>query len=134
LLAWALITKVTSEGAPATVVTAAEDVERTVAVAAVDSGVLTPRVATAKLVSVALATLLGVKVAVATPLEFVTELMAVIVPAPVPPTDHVTGTLTSGAAAASRSVAVTVYGELPAVKVVEAGDSVTAREPPLSTS
>ncbi|MDG6924646.1 MAG: hypothetical protein JRM96_01040 [Nitrososphaerota archaeon] len=127
-----LIRKVTSDGGPACVVTAADAVDRTVAVLAVASGVLTPRVATAKFESPAV--LLGVKVAVATPLEFVIELMAVTVPDPVPPTVQTTGTPTSAAELLSRSVAVTVYGEPPAVKVVEDGDSATVRVPLLSTS
>ena len=113
-------------------VTAADAVDRTVAVLAVASGVLTPRVATAKFESPAV--LLGVKVAVATPLEFVIELMAVTVPDPVPSTVQTTGTPTSAVELLSRSVAVTVYGEPPAVKVVEDGDSATVRVPLLSTS
>jgi hypothetical protein len=114
------------------VVTAADAVDRTVAVPAVASGVLTPRVATTKFEFPAV--LLGVNVAVATPLEFVTEVTAVTVPVPVPPTVQTTGTPTSAAELLSRRVAVTVYGEPPAVNVVEVGDRATVRVPLLSTS
>ena len=81
----------------------------------------------------AVAELVGVNVAVAVPLAVVVPDAGEIVPAPAPPTVQAIGKPPCGLLDESRTVTVTVYGEPPAVNVVEVGLRVTVTVPAEST-